>query len=246
MDRMLYVAMSGAKQIMQAQAVTAHNLANISTTGFRADLTAARSMPLQGGGQPSRVYPMSTTAGTETASGKLITTGRDLDVAVNDKGWIAVQTPDGREAYTRAGNMRVTETGQLLTGSGHPVLGNAGAIAIPPAEKLEIGDDGTVSIRPLGQQPQALAVIDRIKLVNPESEQLVKGSDGLMHLKSGGVSPPDAGVSLVSGTLESSNVNAVEQMVSMLELARQFEMQVKMMSTAQEMDSSSAQLMRIR
>ncbi len=246
MDRMLYVAMSGANEYMQAQSALAQNLANASTTGYRADIVSFKSLPLYGAGQPTRVYPLTVTPGVDTSPGTVQTTGRSLDVAVNGQGWIAVQAPDGSEAYTRAGDMQLTETGQLVTGSGQPVMGNGGPIAIPQAESIDIGSDGTISIRPVGQTPQALAVVDRIKLVNPDPAQMSKGSDGLMHMSDGTTAPADANVQLTSGALESSNVNPVDAMVSMLEVARQYEMQVKMMRTAQDNDASSAKLMQIK
>ena len=244
MDRMLYVAMSGAKQIMLAQAVNNNNLANVSTAGFRADLDAFRSMPVFGPGYPSRVYTMTDRPGTDMSAGALTTTGRELDVAVNGQGWITVQAPDGSEAYTRAGDLRVSVNGQLETGAGHPVMGNGGPIAIPPFDKIEIGSDGTISILPIGQAPSALAVVDRIKLVNPLQRDIEKGVDGLMRVKGPEVAP-DATVSLAGGVLESSNVNAVEAMVKMIELSRHYETQIKMMRVAQENDVAATQMMRM-
>lgn len=242
---MLYIAMSGAKQTMQAQAANANNLANVATTGFREDLQAFSSQALTGAGHPSRVYSVTGETGVNLAPGTQVHTGNELDVAVMGEGWIAVQGPDGAEAYTRAGDLRLTPNGMLVTGSGHPVLGDSGApVSIPPAEKIEIAADGTISIRPLGQTPEALAVIDRIKLVNPDPEQMVKGGQGLMHARDG-VAPPDASVRLAAGVLEGSNVNAIDAMVNMISLSRQFEMQVKMMKAADENDRASAQLMQI-
>jgi len=246
MDRMLYVTMAGAQQIMDTQSAIAHNLANASTTGYRADTISFKSLPLYGPGQPSRVYPISQTSGVDTSTGTISTTGRSLDVAVKGQGWIAVQAPDGSEAYTRAGNLKLTQTGQLLTGAGFPVMGNSGPIAISQAQKLHIGGDGTISIRPAGQTAQALAVVDRIKLVNPDPSQMAKGPDGLMRLLGGGSAPADAKVHVVSGALESSNVNPVDAMVSMLALARQYDMQVKLMQTAKQNDAQSAQLMQVK
>lgn len=245
MDRMLYVAMSGAKQTLVAQAANAHNLANVSTSGFRADLAAFRAMPVFGPGQPTRVYAMAERPGVDLSAGVVSHTGRELDVAVNGEGWIAVQGRDGREAYTRAGDLRVTPNGQLTTGAGLPVLGNGGPIAIPPYEKLDIGADGTISIRASGQAAAALATVDRIKLVNPPIEELRKGEDGLMRRRDGREADADARVRLVSGSLEGSNVNAVDALVNMLTLQRQFEMQVKMMRTTEETDAAAAQVMRL-
>ncbi len=245
MDRLLYVAMTGASQTMLAQAANNNNLANASTTGFRADLSAFRAMPVFGPGAPSRVYAMAERPGTDFSYGSLLATGRDLDVAVKGEGWIAVQGPDGREGYTRAGDLRVSTAGLLENGAGHLVLGNSGPIAIPPAEKIEIGADGTLSIQPVGQSATTLAVVDRIKLVKPPLQDLVKGSDGLMRMQDDSVPPPDAAVGLSAGTLEASNVNPVDAMVNMISLARQFEMQVKMMRTSQENDASAAQILRM-
>jgi len=243
MDRLLYVAMSGARETVRAQTVNTQNLANASTTGFRADLQSFQSLPVNGPGYASRVYGMATDQGIDTSPGSVMGTGRELDVAVNGDGWIAVQGPDGNEAYTRAGDLRVDSLGLLRTGAGRPVMGNGAPIAIPPAEKIQIAGDGTISIRPLGQN--TLAVVDRIKLVNPPSAQLQKGADGLVHLKGGDAAEADASVQLQVGALESSNVNTVEAMVNLIQLARQYETQVKMMANAEENDRASAQLMRM-
>jgi flagellar basal-body rod protein FlgF len=183
--------------------------------------------------------------GVDFTPGPVTTTGAALDVAVGGEGWIAVQGSDGNEAYTRSGSLRITSTGALINGAGKPVLGNGGPIAIPPAETIEIGDDGTISIRPEGQTPDALVVVDRIKLVNPDQNELVKGEDGLMRLQDGTIAVPDAGVRLISGSLEMSNVNAVDAMVNMIALSRQFEAEVKLMKVAEENDSASTQLMSI-
>ncbi len=244
MDRMLYLAMTGARQTMVAQAVNTNNLANTSTTGFKADLEQFRAMPVFGPGQPSRVYAMTERPATDLSFGSINQTGRELDVAIQGDGWLAVQAPDGSEAYTRAGELRVEPSGLLVTGGGHLVLGEGGTpISIPPAEKLEIGVDGTISIRPVGQGENALATLDRIKLVNPELAELTKGEDGLMRTRNGEPALADANVRVISGALETSNVNAVEAMVNMIELARHYEMQVKMMSAAKETDAASTKLL---
>ncbi|HHH48112.1 MAG TPA: flagellar basal-body rod protein FlgF [Gammaproteobacteria bacterium] len=243
MDRMLYVAMSGAKQTALAQAVNSNNLANANTTGFREDLAAFRSMPVFGAGAPTRVYAMTENPGVNLASGAIQATGRDLDMAVQGEGWFAVQAPDGREAYTRAGNLRIESGGLLVTGSGYPVMGNGGPIAIPQAESVEIGADGTITIRGIGELANSLTVVDRIKLVNPDGAGLVKGKDGLMRLKDGFEADADAAVRLVSGALETSNVNTVDAMVNMIALARQYEAQVKMMKAAGDMAAKSDELL---
>jgi flagellar basal-body rod protein FlgF len=245
MDKMLYISMSTAQQTMRAQAANSNNLANLNTTGFRADFEQFRSIPVLGEGVPSRVYSASERIATNFEQGTLQSTGRELDISIQGEGFIAVQGKDGREGYTRAGDLRVTSTGQLTTGTGLTVLGEGGPISIPAAEKVEIGSDGTISIRPLGSSASGLAQLDRIKLVTPELSQLQKSADGLIRLVDGSNAPSDASVKVASGTLESSNVNAVGALVNMISLQRQYEMQIKMMSTAQENSTASARLLQL-
>jgi len=245
MDRMLYVAMTGAKQTMFAQSVNSNNLANASTTGFRADLNKFVSAPVSGAGYPTRINTMVITQETDFTPGNINSTGREMDIAIKGNGWITVQAEDGSEAYTRAGDLRVEAGGLLTNGAGHPVMGNGGPIVLPPAEKLEIGVDGTISIRPVGQSATALVTVDRLKLVNPESSQLIKGLDGLMRTKDGLPAAVDANTRLVSGALESSNVNPIDALVKQITLARQFETQIKAMSTVDENAQITTQMMRI-
>ncbi|MFQ5643471.1 MAG: flagellar basal body rod protein FlgF [Thiogranum sp.] len=243
MDRVVFVVGNAGKQLMLAQAVNANNLANANTNGFQAEMAKFSSRVVGGAGFHSRVFAV---AGNNSASfekGEIQRTGRTLDVAVNGNGWIAVQAPDGKEAYTRAGNLHVNINGQLLTRADYPVLGDAGPIVIPDNQKLEIGSDGTISVRPLGQQPNTLAEVGRIKMVSPDKEELEKGPDGLLRMRDGRDAPASTDVSLVSGALESSNVNGVEAMVNMISLARMFDVSVKIMSTAKEMDERTTQIM---
>ncbi|BCX82924.1 flagellar basal-body rod protein FlgF [Methylomarinovum caldicuralii] len=245
MDRSLFVVMSGARETLRAQASVSNNLANVNTTGFKQDLEQFRSMPVFGPGYPSRVYALNERPATDFDPGPIRTTGRDLDVAVKGDGWIAVQAADGSEAYTRRGDLRISPEGLLQTGDGHPVLGDNGPIAIPPAQKVDIGSDGTISVVPLGEKPDVLAVVDRIKLVRATPEQLEKGEDGLIRLRSGQPAEADAGITLVSGALEGSNVNSVAALVDMIELSRRYELQVKMMKTAEDDADTAAQLLRM-
>ncbi len=245
MDRIIYTAMNGARQIMLKQASNNHNLANLNTTGFRADLDAFRSNPMYGPGQPSRVYAQDNRAGVDFAQGQLITTGNDLDIAIAGDGFIAVQDKDGDESYTRRGDLRISPGGILENGAGYPVMGNGGPIAIPPYEKLDIGRDGTISIKPLGQSAASMAVIDRIKLVKPNTLDLEKTRSGLFRLTNGEQADADASVKLETGAIETSNVNPIEAMVNMIELARQFEMQINILKQAKEMDASAASVTRL-
>ncbi len=248
MDRALFLAMSGAKQNMQAMQLRANNLANVSTTGFRADLAQARSMQAYGDGLPSRVFSMTERPGNNFQQGSVITTGRDLDVTVQGDGWISVLDKTGAEGLTRNGNLQIDETGLLMNGNGHLVLGETGApITLPvPLAKVEIGNDGTISVRPQGAPADAMEIVDRIKLVRPNNQDLYKDVNGLFRAKDPNAAyDADANVKILTRALEGSNVNAVGEMTSLIDLQRQFEMQVKMMSTAEDMDKSSDSLLRM-
>lgn len=252
MDRSLYIAMSGAKQTLLAQTANANNLANTQTSGFKSDFEQFRAMPVFGPGFPTRVYAMTERPASDFTPGALQTTGNPFNVAIKGEGWIAVQDSKGQEAYTRAGDLRVTTDGQLQTGEGLPIIGNNGPIALPPFNKLEIGLDGTISIIPVGGNATTVTAIDRVKLINPPITEIEKLSDGLMHVKppQPGQPPaqpllPDANVQLMQGALEGSNVSAVAAMVEMIELARNFELQTKVMKTVNEDSGVSAKLMRM-
>lgn len=246
MDKVLYVAMTGARENMLAQQVHANNLANATTTAFKSDLEQARAMRVLGEGYASRVYAMSERPGTNLDSGTLMETGRALDIAIDGEGWIAVQGPDGNEVYTRNGGLQINAANQLVTGSGLPVLGNGGLpIVVPPAENIFIGNDGTITIRPLGDNAAELALVDQIKLVRPPAGALFKGQDGFMHTDNDQPLPQDLGVQVRSGYLEASNVNAVADLTAMISLSRQFEMQVKLMKTAEENSSAAAKILQM-
>jgi flagellar basal-body rod protein FlgF len=245
MDRSLFIAMSGAKQTLLAQTSNANNLANAQTTGFKSDFEQFRSMPVFGPGYPTRVYAMAERPGSDMSMGSIQTTGNELDVAINGEGWFAVEDKQGQEAYTRSGDLRITPEGRLLTGSGSALYGNDGPITIPPAEKINIGSDGTISIIPIGGNANELVVVDRIKMVKPELKNLEKLGDGLMHTKDGSVPEADANISIVQGALEGSNVNAVSALVEMIELARNFELQTKVMKNADDNSGVSAKLMQM-
>ena len=242
---MIYLGMSAAKQAMLSQALATHNLANVGSIGFKRDLDGFRAMPVFGAGHPSRVFTMAERPGIDLLPGSIEITGNALDIAINGDGFIAVLAKDGTEAYTRAGDLQITANGQLRTARGHAVLGNSGPIAVPQSETVVIGIDGTISVRPVGQEATNLAQVNRIKLVKPDPAALIKGPDGLLHLPGGQTSPPDADVRVAQSALERSNVNPVEQMINIISNARQYEMAVKAMSTAQELDAAGARLMHL-
>lgn len=246
MDKVLFLSMTGARENMLSQHAHSNNLANINTTGFKTDLAQARAMQVFGEGHPSRVYAQSERPATLRTEGSLIETGRTLDVAIAGKGWLAVQRPDGSEAYTRNGKLHINAANQLVTGNGLPVLSADGApMVIPPNEALEIGLDGSVNIVPLGAPATELAVVGGLKLVDLPMQTSFKGLDGLMQTDTREPLEVDPTVSVRSGYLESSNVNAVHEMTSIISLARQFELNINMMKTSEEMSEAATRTMKI-
>ena len=243
MDRMLYVAMTGAKQTMYAQAVNNNNLANANTHGFRESMAYAYTEPMRGPVYDSRDYVQVADEAIDFSKGAMQSTGRDLDVAIQGDGFLAVQAGDGTEAYTRAGDLHIDGQGIMRLGNGLPVLGDGGPIAIPPAESILVGDDGTITIRPLGGEANGVVAIERLRLVNPPTENLVRGADGLFRQRDGANAPADANVRIASGMLETSNVNTVEALTRMMELTRHYETQVKVMSTADTLAKSNNRLL---
>lgn len=243
MDRLIYTAMTGAKHILEQQATVSHNLANATTTGFRAQVDAFRAVPVQGEGLPTRAFVVDSTVGSDFAPGPLQHTGRELDVALQGTGWFAVQLEDGSEAYTRHGSLKLSENGVLQTHNGLSVLGDGGPISVPPDTVVEIARDGTVSAIPTTNDKNAVNELGRIKLVNPAPDTLVRGDDGLFRLKGGGAAEADGDVSLIGGTLEGSNVNVVDAMVNMISLARQFEVHMKLLQNAETNANKAGQLL---
>ncbi|WP_326523259.1 flagellar basal-body rod protein FlgF [Sphingomonas sp.] len=247
MDRMVYTALSGLKGQMAAQASIANNIANASTTGFRADRVAFQQMMLKGGeGHASRAPTAEEVLDADRRAGTIMSTGRDLDIAIPGTAWMAVQATDGQEAYTRRGDLRITESGVLETGDGFPVMGSGGPITVPPAQKVMIADDGTISILAMGAEPgSAPQEIDRIKFASPDGSQTVKGLDNLLHVRGGGVLPDDMDAKIQVGALEGSNVNLTQALVDMIENQRSYEVQASLLKEAKSMDESSASLMRL-
>lgn len=232
MDRLIYTAMTGASHTLQQQATVAQNLSNVNTPGYRAAINTFRAVPLVGEGLPTRTFVVDSTAGADFAPGIMQSTGRALDVAVQGQGWVAVQLEDGSEAYTRNGSLQVTPNGILQTRNGLNVAGDAGPITIPPDTEVSVAKDGTISTVPSGPQPSQVVVVGRIKLVNPPESMMVRGDDGLFRTRDGNAAEADGNVTVASGNLESSNVNTVEALVNMISLARQFDMQMKMLQSA--------------
>jgi len=242
MDRLIYTAMTGASSTMGQEASVAHNMANATSTGFKAELHRLRAVPIQNALLPTRAFVVDASVSDDFSSGALQSTGRGLDMAIQGKGWFAVQLPDGTEAYTRNGSFEVSPNGVLQTRSGLPVLGNGGPITVPPDVEMQLGADGTLSTVQRSGSRNNTSAVDQLKLVNPPEQDLQRGADGLFRLANGAQAPADPAVKVAAGYLEGSNVNVVEQMVSMISLSRQYEMQTKMLTTAKEMDQSATQL----
>jgi flagellar basal-body rod protein FlgF len=245
MDRSLYVAMTGATQMMRAQSEVAHNLANADTVGFKAQLSAFEPLAVQGAGLATRVNGVAFGQGVDMRQGGQIDTGRELDVAVQGNGWIAVQDAQGGEAYTRAGDLRLTADGMLTDARGNLVLGDGGPISVPQSAQMSVGADGTISVVPMGQTPNTLSAVGRIKLVNPVATELSLGADGLMHLADDATAGADPAVTIKSGALESSNVNPSQTLVQMIQLSRQYELQVRAIKSADENAQSASRLLQL-
>ncbi|TAH46918.1 MAG: flagellar basal-body rod protein FlgF [Betaproteobacteria bacterium] len=244
MDRLIYTAMTGAKGTMDQQAAVAHNIANATTTGFRAELHKLRAVEVQTEALRTRSFTVDASVVNDHSAGPMQFTGRPYDVAVAGKGWLAVQMPDGSEAYTRNGSLEVSANGILQTRDGRPVVGDGGPISIPPDNEISIGNDGSISALQPGQLG-VVNVVARLKLVNPAEESLVRGDDGLFRLQQGGAAPADEAVRVAGGYLEGSNVNVVDQMVQMISLGRQFEMQTRMLTTAQQNDQAASKVLSV-
>ena len=243
MDRLIYTAATGAKHILEQQATTSNNLANLSTTGFRAQLDTFRAVPVVSEGLPTRAFVVDNTVGADFTAGPLQVTGRDLDVALKGKGWIAVQMQDGTEAYTRNGSLQISPNGILQTANGQTVMGEGGPIAIPPNTTVSVGKDGSISSLTTDTVPATSTVVGRLKLVNPDEKQLVRGDDGLFRMQGGAAAQADPAVTVTSGALEGSNVSAVDSMVNMISLARSLETQMSLLKNAENNAAKATQIL---
>ena len=242
MDRLIYTSMTGAGTAEQHQRIIANNLANASTNGFRQQLTAARAVPVLGDGATTRVLAAQTTVGFKDAPGPGHFTDRPLDAMAQGKAWFAVQGLDGVEGYTRSGSFEVTSTGELVNGSGLTMLSDGGGpITVQPGAQVTLAGDGRLSAK-VGNQPAT--DLGRLKMVTPTADDpLVRGDDGLFRTQSAEPLPSDPNAQLKTGFIEGSNVNTVEAMVQMIQVGRQFEVQMRMLQTAESNDRTAAQLL---
>lgn len=249
MDRLIYTAMTGASHIMERQATIANNLANNNTTGYRGAIDSFRAIALNGPGLPTRTFVVNGLSGYDFTPGTLAATGRNLDVSVQGKGWIAVLLPDGTEAYTRNGGLQVTPDGVLVTNNGNPVIDDngellsRGQIVIPPDSQVSVGSDGTISTVPNAPPPSQVTLVGKLRLVDPPEDQLIRGEDGLFRTRDRKPVPPSTTVTVTAGSLEGSNVNAISAMVDMISISKQFEMHMQMLQTAQSNDQQATQIL---
>jgi flagellar basal-body rod protein FlgF len=246
MDKLIYTAASGLKGRLASQAAIANNIANVSTTGFRADRAVFDRLSVTGPGLDTRQPASEEVLDADREAGTVSQTGRTLDVAVNGDAWLAVQANDGTEAYTRRGDLEITPTGVLQTGDGHPVIGQSGPITVPPAQKILIDPEGRLSIIPIGGDPAGPAQqIDQLKLASAKGTDTVKGLDNLLYVKGGGILPTDSEAKVTSGALEGSNVNMAQTLIDMIQNQREYEVQANLVKEAKQMDESTASLMRL-
>ena len=243
MDKLIYTAMTGAKNLFERQAAVAHNLANAATTGYRAEEHRLRAVPVRSEALPTRAFAVDASVATDFTPGPLAQTGRSLDVSVQGQGWLALAMPDGTEAYTRNGSLEVSINGVLQTKGGLPVQGDGGPVSIPPDNEITIGADGLISLKPTSGAQNTVTQVGTLKLVNPPEADLVRGADGLFRLRDGSAAAVDPNVQVAAGHLEGSNVNVVDQLVAMISLQRQFDTQLKLLSTAEQNDRAAAQIL---
>jgi flagellar basal-body rod protein FlgF len=245
MDRLVYTAYSGLRSRMAAQAAIANNMANASTLGFRADKIGFEQLALKGGAHEARALTAGEVIDADRKNGAVISTGRDLDIAMEGDAWMAVQAADGEEAYTRRGDLSISPSGVLQTGDGFPVIGGSGPITIPPASKVTVGPDGSILVVPPGGELDKPQVVDKLKLVDTKGSETVKGTDNLLRVKDGGALPENLDAKVMAGKLEQSNVNITDTLVQMIENQRSYEVQAKLLASAKDMDDGGASLMRM-
>ena len=245
MDRLVHTAMTAMRGAMARQTAIANNLANANTTGFRAEIANASTTWLNGPGVNARAQASEQVIAADMASGTVTQTGNPLDIALNGDALLTVQASDGDEAYTRRGDLKISESGLLTTGDGNPVLGEGGPITLPPADSITIAKDGSIWIVPQGGDPAQSQQVDKLKLASPQGSQIAKGLDGLFREKNGGVLPSDPDATVTAEALEGSNVNPTLALVQMIDASRAWETQIKLVSTAKEMDDGGASLMRL-
>lgn len=245
MDRLIYTSLTAMRGAQSRQAATANNLANAQTPGFRGDIAEAQALWVRGDGLESRAVASEEVIGADMRAGVVTATGRDLDLAMQGDALLVVQADNGEEAYTRRGDLQLSPSGLLTNGEGQAVMGSQGPITLPPADKIMIDSDGRISIVPVGGDPSQPQDVDRLRLVTGTGSKIVKGMDGLFRIRGGGILPDDPDARVLTGHIEGSNVSATATLVQMIEASRSWDTQLKLISSARDMDSAAADLMRL-
>lgn len=245
MDRLIYTSLAAMRGSMSRQTAIANNLANAQTPGFRADIANAQSLWLDSGGLDARAMASEEVLGADMKAGTVTRTGRDLDIAMQGDALLVVQAKNGEEAYTRRGDLQLSPSGLLTTGDGSPVQGTQGPVTIPPADAINIDQEGRVWIVPQGGDPENPQEVDRLRLATPAGSDIAKGLDGLFRVKGGGILPDDPEARLLTRSIEGSNVTATAALVEMIAASRSWDTQLKLVSDARDMDSATASLMQL-
>ena len=243
-----YVQISGASMRLQMdnQRMIAAGLANQNTVAFKRDYSTTSSAYFDVTGGTDRVFPARGGASIDTEIGKMIPTDNPMDVAIEGDGFFTAKNAAGDSVLTRRGDLRIGPDRILRNGENLVMEDGAGApITLPLYETIEISRDGSILVRPPGAPIIApLAVVGRLRMVQTRQSNLEKGDDGLLRIKDKTAPTPDANITLNTRSLESSNVNSIEAMVEMLNASRTFEIHVKLLATAKELDDQTARLMR--
>jgi flagellar basal-body rod protein FlgF len=246
MDRIGQVALNTMRLLSDNQKITSANLANINTIGFRKDIATnvSSTFLLDNNSLEDRVFASRKDSGVDTTTSNLINTDRPLDIAVDGNGFIVGKTPSGEQIITRRGDIKIGVDGKMRNGDGTTIQGGGADITIPPYEKIAIANDGTISYMPLGAEGNTMVPAGRIDLVSVPSNNITRGLDGNLRVKSGPFPATDSNVKLSSNTLETSNVSSVDSMVEIIQNQRSYEMQIKLIGTAKELDTETSKLMR--
>lgn len=246
MDRMIYTALTGMNAALARQRAVASNLANAQTTGFRAETFSLKPLTLRGPQLEARAMTEGAVRGADMSAGRVVPTGRPLDIAVRGGALIALQATDGSEVYSRRGDLTVGVGGVLENGDGRPVIGEAGPITVPPGREVTIATDGSVLAADPAAPDAPAENIGRIKLASPAGSAILKDLDGFLRVPDGGVLPADPTAEVEAGALEQSNVDTSATLIEIIEAQRSFERRSKLFSTAGEIDQAGSRLMSLR
>jgi flagellar basal-body rod protein FlgG len=261
MEPALWAAKTGLDAQQTQMTVTANNLANVSTTGFKKSRAVFDDLLYQNLSQVGANTSQSTQAPTglnvgtgvrvvatekNYTQGSVNNTGNSLDMAIQGLGFFQVLQPNGQLAYTRDGSFQVNAQGQLVTAAGYQVQP---AITIPTgAQSISVGSDGTISVQLAGQTaPTTVGTLQLANFINPAGLQDIGGNLAVESAASGTAVTANAGLNgmgtILQGSVEASNVNVVEELVNMIETQQAYEMNSRAIETTDQMLTYSTQNM---